>query len=289
MNLRNLFRRHPQLRQLLRLPLAVRRSYLQRGERSAECVLGHIGEFARGDIRLSIPEFEGVFELSPQSDLFKRIVRLGLYEPEIVREFRKYADPQKDILDIGANVGFFSVLGAQLTTAHVFSVEPTQGALRRLKRNISLNEMEDRITPLDLAVSDSSGRLSLSVVAGREEYSSLGRLIHPSAIGESFTLEEVETATLDELVARHGIRPGLIKVDVEGAEGKVFSGARRTLSELRPVIITELSDTLLRSMGSSAAEVVSLFQSLDYDVFDPMDHKAKPGTVPYGDLVCVPR
>src|SRR3546814_8596085 len=85
-------------------------------------------------------------------------------------------------------------------------------------------------------IAQSDGMAMLNVVKGREEYSSMAGIVHPSAVGEVTESINVKTRTIDSLVAEHGLRPALLKVDVEGAEGMVFAGAERTLKEHRPEI-----------------------------------------------------
>src|SRR3546814_12269436 len=85
---------------------------------------------------------------------------------------------------------------------------------------------------------------------GREEESAIAAL-HPAARVENGVQEHtVASDRLDDLVIRHDLKPGLIKVDVEGAEGLVFRGAMETLNKFRPVILSELSDPLLRDLGT---------------------------------------
>src|SRR3546814_12971643 len=91
----------------------------------------------------------------------------------------------------------------------------------------------------------------LNVVKGREEYSSMAGIVHPSAVGEVTESINVKTRTIDSLVAEHGLRPALLKVDVEGAEGMVFAGAERQLKEHRTVVLAEFSRPLLLKNGTS--------------------------------------
>src|SRR3546814_5280958 len=99
-------------------------------------------------------------------------------------------------------------------------------------------------------MSDTQGTNAIHVIPGMEEYSSIGAL-HPAARAENGVQEHtVASDRLDDLVIRHDLKPGLIKVDVEGAEGLVFRGAMETLNKFRPVILSELSDPLLRELGT---------------------------------------
>src|SRR3546814_15346114 len=77
------------------------------------------------------------FAMSPKSHLFGRLFINGEYEPELAKLFLKYLDPSRDVIDIVANIGFFSVLaGRRLSTGRVLSVEPTAAAFARLSRNV---------------------------------------------------------------------------------------------------------------------------------------------------------
>ncbi|MGH9198521.1 MAG: FkbM family methyltransferase, partial [Acidimicrobiia bacterium] len=149
--------------------------------------------------------------------------------------------------------------------------------------------VESKIRVFEGVASNLAGWLEIKTVDGLEEFSSLGAMDHPSIAGTRFVTERVEARTLDELVTDHGLDPGLVKVDVEGVEHMVFEGGRGMFVKHRPVVVSELSDYLLRRNGSSALEVVSFFEGLDYAVVDPLHPSIKPGFREFGDIVCVPR
>ena len=274
---------------LLAGPLAVRRKWLQHQERVHGEILDRIARDVRGDLVIRVEEHDGEFALSPRSHLARRVLRDGSFEPEIADLFYRHVDPARDIIDVGANVGFFTVGGAKrLTTGRVLAAEPTPGAFGRLSRNIEHNGVADRVILFNGLVSDCEGEFEINAVAGMEEYSSMGPISHPSMADTKSTSFRAPAMRLDELVARHGLKPGLIKVDVEGAEHMVFAGAVETLKQHRPFVISELSDPLLRNLGGSAAGVVAFFEGLGYRVVDPMDPKAKPGQRAFGDIFCIP-
>src|SRR3546814_11047585 len=113
--------------------------------------------------------------------LFRRLFINGEYEPELAKLFLKYLDPSRDVIDIGANIGFFSVLaGRRLSTGRVLSVEPTDAAFARLSRNVQLNGVSDRAILHQGLISDPHGTNEIHVITGMEEYSSIGAL-HPAA------------------------------------------------------------------------------------------------------------
>lgn len=259
-------------------------------EEPAEQAFERLVEIASGDIVLKVREFQGEFALPPSSHLFQRLVRYGSYEPILAALFLDAIAPDEDVIDVGANVGFFSVAAAKsLGKGRVLAIEPVPSAYGRLLENIKRNNVAEKVLPFNGMASNINGESSLHVISGKEEYSSVATISHPAVVNSEASLLPVVARKIDDLVAEYGLRPSVIKIDVEGAEGLVFSGARETLVEFRPVVFSELSDNLLRAMGTSARELVSEYQKIGYSVYDPLDRHAPPGTKPYGDMVCVPK
>jgi FkbM family methyltransferase len=239
---------------------------------------------------MRLPDFDGVFTVDVRSDQFKRLAIEGRYEPELARRCAELLDPRRDVIDVGANVGFFTVLFAKkVENRRVLAVEPTKNALERLHKNIRENGVEARTIVFEGVASDKSGETRIKTVAGKEEYSSLGEMAHPGVINEKIEFQPVKASTIDELTKKYSLDPGLIKVDVEGMEHLVFAGAREVLRTKRPVIVSELSDYLLKRNGSSAAQVMAALRQFDYEISDPLDPSVRPGTKDFGDIICIPR
>lgn len=276
-------------RHLLAGPIALRRQWLQERELIGDEILDRIASDIRSDLLIQVDEHGGEFAVSPRSHLARRLLRNGFFEPEIADLFYRHVNPTRDVIDVGANVGFFTVGAAKrLTTGRVLAAEPTAAAFERLSRNVLQNNVATKVVLFNGLVSDTEGQLGINSVIGMEEYSSMGPLTHPSISGTKSATFVVPAMRLDDLVDRHGLKPGLIKVDVEGAEHLVFAGAVETLKRDRPFVISELSDPLLRNLGGSATGVIAFFENLGYRVVDPLDAKAKPGERPFGDIFCIP-
>src|SRR3546814_9263989 len=95
---------------------------------------------------MRVYSFQGAFAMSPKSHLFRRLFINGEYEPELAKLFLKYLDTSRDVIDIGANIGFFSVLaGRRLSTVRVLSVDPTDAAFARLSRNVPVARKSTRL------------------------------------------------------------------------------------------------------------------------------------------------
>jgi FkbM family methyltransferase len=169
------------------------------------------------------------------------------------------------IVDVGANVGIWTLGAARRAGKHGRAVafEPVVDNVRRLKRNLMLNGLEN-VQCEQRVVSDVVGRVTFYQPRGG--HSGLGSL---SARDEVDLPIEAVSTTLDQYCAEAGVgRIDFLKVDVEGAELAVFSGAAGTLSSPdAPAIMFEANDTLAQGMGGSTADVKSLLSSHGYRVY----------------------
>jgi FkbM family methyltransferase len=127
------------------------------------------------------------------------------------------------VLDIGANIGAYSCLAAS-KDKKVWAFEPSQANLSYLRKNISINGFEDRITVYPIGVAASEGKMALYGTGG-------ANASFVSGWAGNRQSEPVPVQSLDSLLS--GNLSGqklLIKVDVEGFESEVLKGAKETLS-----------------------------------------------------------
>ena len=144
-------------------------------------------------------------------------------------------EPASILVDVGANVGMYTIWAAATRRARVYAFEPEAQNYATLNRNIMLNNLSDRVSAYCMGLSDKSG-LSTLHLAQLE----IGGSCH--ALGEALDFQHKPlaavfrqgsiAATLDELVASGAIPiPDHIKIDVDGFEPKVLAGARETLAQ----------------------------------------------------------
>lgn len=225
-----------------------------------------------GSLVVRIPDFSGSFEIDSRSDTLRRVLTHGDYEPELVNFIKNTLDIERDAIDVGANVGLFTVLlsGLVSSSSRVLAIEPTPGALKYLRRNLDRNDSNDNVIVFEGAASSSSGKLALKVISGKEEYSSISNIVHPSVRNESYQLIDVSTETVDSLVERWSLNPGLIKMDTEGAEYDVLLGSTRTISTYRPIVLCESwEDELITRAGGSPDAVPKFFRERGYLISRP--------------------
>jgi FkbM family methyltransferase len=258
-------------------------------EHIARELFDNLTRLLREDPVVALREFRGEFAIGGRSALLRQIMESGEYESALARICASHATPDRDAIDVGANIGFYTVLMAKcLTERRVLAIEPTPGALQRLHRNLRINGVQDRAIVYEGAVGDRQDSVTINTIAGREEFSSLGEMVHPSIAGARTERIEVPCRTIDDLTAELGLDPGFIKIDVEGMEHVVLAGMHQVLERRRPVILSELSDPLLKRNGSSAAAVIDMLRRFDYRVLDPLYPRLPAGRRPFGDILCVP-
>lgn len=173
------------------------------------------------------------------------LARSGSYEPAVSATVRALLRPGATFVDVGANIGWFSLLAASVVgpEGRVIAIEPNP-------RNVSLLELAaadngyHNIQAFTVALAEGPGAVAL------ETDGSNGRVIPITGppdrpVGASYV---VGAEALDDVLARAGAQHvDMMKMDVEGAEPMVLRGARRTLAESRPVLVTEFHPVALDS------------------------------------------
>ncbi len=148
-------------------------------------------------------------------------------------------------LDVGANIGYYSLLAAAANDRiQIISFEPASGPLFFLRANVSLNKFSNiKVEPV--ALSDSIGELDFFEVKNdKYAYMKFNLSGEGNAgskkIVRNFHPEKVQTITLDEYAAHNLDRKvGLIKLDTEGTENLILQNGSRVISEMKPIIICE--------------------------------------------------
>ena len=155
---------------------------------------------------------------------------LGSYELNKRLAFERLVRPGSVVYDIGANVGYFSLLASVLAgpEGQVVAFEPLPRNIHYLHRHIKLNRLRN-ILVIEAAVADQKGTAHFELGAS----SAMGHIAQDGEI-------EVQVVSIDRLLDEGRIPPpDVIKVDVEGAEYGVLRGARHLLEKRRPLLFLD--------------------------------------------------
>jgi FkbM family methyltransferase len=165
------------------------------------------------------------------------------YEPETSGTLRFFFERASTFVDVGANCGLYSVLGALWNPSlRVIAFEPVPRIFDRLKANVRLNQLDDRVDCENVALSSETGRATFFLPNGEgldiETTGTLNAHSWQSRNGSSRL--EVATVRFDEYETCHQIIVDLIKIDVEDFEAGVLEGMYDTIMRDRPFIVCEI-------------------------------------------------
>lgn len=225
------------------------------GLRVQELLVG----FAPEGLVLTVRMKDGsVLRLDPGSRTERRAIWTGTYDSQLLSRLHRLLEPGAIAVDVGANVGFYSVaLGRLLQPlgGRVLAVEPLPANHTRLRENVELNGLADSVTTVPVALGDRPGIAELRLEAGAPTGNAVA-VTAASAAAPAGTVVPVET--LDALAERIGLAScHLIKLDVEGSELAVVRGARRLLADHRPVVLAELNRYWMAQRGWSLADLIA--------------------------------
>ncbi|GAI97647.1 unnamed protein product, partial [marine sediment metagenome] len=185
---------------------------------------------------------------------------LGTYEPAVQETMKKIIEDGWICYDIGAHIGYFSLLMTRLTGGKVFAFEPEAENFRLLKKHVEINGLSDIVMPLPLAVSSKTN--SAYFEKGYSPFT--GRLCKSSEVYSEDYPVRVKTITLDHFVYVRGYpEPSFVKIDVEGFEANCLEGMKRVCEEARPVVLCEIHNA---EQGRGVYRILSEQGYLFFDV-----------------------
>ena len=226
--------------------------------------------------------FEGLLDHLPGDHLVSTMpggerVRLSAryrslsWNPQEYHAFRAAVRPGAIVFDVGANVGAYTLMFATWAGpgGRVFAFEPAAEARAGLATHLALNRLSERVVVIDTAVAAAAGRASFAV--------------HPSGGGSSLAIGSlkdaaivtVATDSIDHICETRGVRPDVIKIDVEGAELDVLKGARRTLAQPGVEVFVEFHPAVWAVSGIGRTDIERELDSQGY-VVEPLDPSFDP-------------
>ena len=187
--------------------------------------------------------------------------------------FERLARKIESFIDIGANTGYYSILAASVNKEiNVHAFEPANGPSYYLRQNINLNGFEQNIKAHSIALSDKESEVEFYEVQNskyrylKHNLGGVGSLKKESNSKRTSTI--VNAIMLDTFVMNQGINKiDLIKIDTEGTENLILTGAQKTISQFKPIIICE---TLFNTIEK---ELEDIMKSHGYEFYNHIDQK----------------
>lgn len=230
-----------------------------------------------------------------QDSVLSRLIYNGFEETELLF-LRRYLKTSDIFIDIGANIGLFSLHAAQVigNRGKVLAFEPAPVTYSRLLLNVDLNGFGSIITCNNLGLSDKKGHLKMNISSsGYDAWNTF------APITRAFFNDQIDVPveTLDNYLTEQKMGAkdiSLIKVDVEGWETFVFKGASKLLKDKdAPVLLVEFTDEYAFAAGTNCYELYDLIKSYGYNwyMYDDIKNQLLPDPkrlhYPYNNLIAV--
>lgn len=210
-----------------------------------------------------------------------------IHEKETTDLFKKNLKIGDVVLDLGANIGYFTLLAARIVgkKGRIYSFEPEPKNYKYLIKNIDLNGYNN-IFPFQKAVSNKNGITDLFLCP----YDTGHHTINQKEGIDDYHLKgnqkiekiKIETVVLDDFIGTKEKRIDVIKMDVEGAEALVFQGMEKIINENKDIkIFFEFYPLLIKKMGNSPRELIqTILEDYLFSVFViPSDYDASQNKI----------
>jgi len=201
-------------------------------------------------------------------DLIQRYLYLfGVWEPRMTLWLQRRLGPGDTFVDVGANIGYFSVLASRLVgpEGKVVAIEASRAFQERLEQNARLNDCTN-IRAVHTAVSDKQQTLTF-ILASSNNMGANSIVPYDGPVESTFEIEAFPLP--DVLEADEIANARVIKVDVEGAEGSVVRGMAPLLGKLRPdaEVTVEVTPDRMAQLGDTVEELLDTMRGAGFNVY----------------------
>lgn len=190
------------------------------------------------------------------------------FEYESIRIFKKLVLNAEVFFDIGANIGYYSLVASALNPKiKIVGFEPMPAAIKFFKKNIAINSFKN-IQIEEIALSDKPGSITFYAVKSRKfldipDHLNGDGTINLNNINSSLNEQiNVQTDTLDAFVERNKIsRIDMMKMDTEASEHLILSESKNVLATIRPIIMIEVISNKIES------DLIQIFEKNNYTFY----------------------
>ena len=187
-----------------------------------------------------------------------------IWEKDSLNYFYKLIDKNKkvNIVDIGANVGLYSLYAKHLPNSQFYSFEPFKFTYDLLNDNINLNNITN-VQTYNIGLSDKKGKTILNVCLSQDGLNTMGE--NPLRFNDINPIE-VEIDTLDNIFYDNDIKVDFIKIDTEGYEYYILKGGEKTIKKYKPIIQLEFNQTNMKQCNINPHQLHDYINELGYKI-----------------------
>jgi len=193
------------------------------------------------------------------------------HEPETSQTLRFFFERSACFVDVGANYGFYSVLGALWNPEiRVVAFEPLVSIFAGLQKNITLNRLQQRVHCENIALSSQTGSATLFLPSSnsRDLESTATLALNSWQVRQKAEPIPVQTVRLDDYELQHPMRIDLVKIDVEDFEADVLLGMERIIRRDQPFIVCEILPRNREHRNERTRQVIEKLNYTPYWITD---------------------
>ncbi|MXO90663.1 FkbM family methyltransferase [Pontixanthobacter aquaemixtae] len=229
-----------------------------------------------GDGRVLLETVYHHLMVVPGADIsiLPHLIRDGYFDEALTSVINGMLRPGMTFVDIGANFGTYTVIGAQIVgpQGRVVAIEPVPPIGQMLFETVAMNGFDDRCEVLRVAAGAEDGTATIFGFGSRQGGNTLLEHIADDArdkLGQEVTQHEVPVRTLDGIVEELELtRIDFMKIDVEGFEQQVLKGGRKTIQSMRPTLLLEWHACFFDERGNDPRAYYDvLTEDLGYELF----------------------
>ena len=220
-------------------------------------------------------------KISLGSEVGLKLFVLGPQNPFEIEIFRRQIKKGDIVLDLGANIGYYTLIAARSVGKHgkVFSFEPDPNNFAMLEKNVEINDYRN-VTLVQKAISDKTGKSKL-YLCGND--ASCHTICDPK---DDWRLIKIESTRLDDYFKDYDGRIDFIKMDIEGAEGWAIQGMSSTLKKNKNLkLFTEFNPSLLRKSNIKPERYLKLLLKWNFKLYHINERKRELEPVVIDELV----
>jgi FkbM family methyltransferase len=238
-----------------------------------------INGFVMSRLRSPVAAVDGHKMLLDSRDTLKLSIR-GIYEPMGTEIAKKDIKPGDVVIDIGANIGYYTLIFARLVgeEGRVFAFEPEPGNFSLLKKNIEINGYKNVIL-VKKAVSNETGKTRLYL----SKSDNVNHRIYDSQDGRSCI--EIESIRLDDYFSDNN-KIDFIKMDIQGAEGKALQGMEHILKSNDDIkVMMEFSPVGFEKQNMDPEGTLKLLAGSGFTIYEILEREKKTKQVDTAELL----
>jgi len=200
-----------------------------------------------------------------QGSVARALRNKGRYETDWTAWVRAHVGPGMQVVDVGANIGYYTVLLASLVgpSGRVIACEPDPGNAALLRRSVAENRF-GHVAVIEAAVTGAEGHATLYQDTAWHGVHSLARR---NIVNPGDRRVDVATVTLDTLLRDAAGDIDFVKMDAQGAESAILSGARRLLGQAHARLLMEVWPFGISGLGGSVSALVETLRASGFSAW----------------------